>query len=74
MQQNQTKGIGSDISATIGAAIVKKFATKFTRPKTVATNLVGKSLATETYPMLNDIAPPTLTHKRTGMTHGKSVL
>ena len=68
------KGNGSPNSATIGAPIVKKFATRFTSPKTVATNLVGNSLATDTYPMLNDIAPPKRTHRRTGITQGSVVL
>ena len=68
-------GAGSSNSATIGAAIVKKFATKFTRPKTVATNLVGKSLATETYPILNDIAPPTRErHTRNGINQPTSAV
>ena len=68
------KGNGSENSATIGAPIVKKLATKFTIPNTVATNLVGKSLATETYPILKDIAPPKRTQRRTGMTQGRVVL
>jgi hypothetical protein len=58
--QNTKNGIGSGASATIGAPTVSKWATKFTIPKTVETYLVGNSLATEIYPILNDIEPPIL--------------
>jgi len=48
IMQKFTIGIGSCNSATIGAAIVMLWATKFTTPKTVATYYVGNNLATET--------------------------
>jgi hypothetical protein len=58
--QKTKKGIGSGASATIGAPTVSKWATKFTIPNTVDTYLVGNNLATEIYPILNDIDPPIL--------------
>ena len=58
LQQKTQKGIGSGVSATIGAPTVIKWETKLTMPKTVETYYVGKSLATEIYPMLKDMEPP----------------
>jgi hypothetical protein len=58
--QKTKKGIGSGASATIGAPTVNKWATKLTIPNTVETYLVGNNLATEIYPILNDIDPPIL--------------
>jgi hypothetical protein len=54
------KGIGSCISATKGARHANEWATRFVMPYTVATNLVGKSLGTEMYPILKPIVHPTL--------------
>jgi hypothetical protein len=61
--QNTKNGIGSGVSATIGAPTVSKWATKLTIPKTVETYFVGNSLATEIYPILNDMDPPILQMK-----------
>ena len=47
LAQNTSIGIGYSNSATIGAPTVIKWDTKFTIPKTVATNSVGNNLATE---------------------------
>ena len=71
--QKTKKGIGSGSSATIGAPIVIKCEKKLTIPKTVATKLVGKSRAIDTYPILNDIDPPTLLiHTRIGIIYSFS--
>ena len=63
-------GTGSLSSATIGAVTVKTCETKFTMAKTVVINLVGNSLLTEIYPILNDMDPPILLkHISIGMNH-----
>lgn len=75
LKQKTINGRGSGASATIGAATVIKCATKFTIPKTHVTNLVGNKRATDTYPMLNDIDPPSLLNvTKVGITPGISVL
>lgn len=58
--QKTRKGTGSGASATIGDPTVSRWATKLTIPKTVDTYLVGKSLATDIYPILYDMDPPIL--------------
>lgn len=64
------KGMGSLNSATIGAEQVKTCEMKLTIPKTVLINLVGNSLLTEIYPMLNDMDPPILLkHISIGINH-----
>ena len=73
--QKTTIGIGFGSSATKGAPIVIQWATKLTTPNTVATNYVGNSLATDTYPILKHIDPPTLMKQTiTGMTQVSVVL
>ena len=73
--QKTMNGIGSENSATIGAPTVIEWEKKLTIPNTVATYWVGNSLATDTYPILNDIAPPTRErHTRKGINQPTSAV